>query len=296
MKPTATNPAPDNVDTLLEVPDFAFLLCVMGGTDSRVPDLRAARIRQRERARGIDDRLRDVGDDGLSSTASLCSTYTGEAGGRASSSPTSIGSADDPELDEHVPLSNVTPRAPSSRTRASRDLRAFRARTGTSTRDARGALSFALPFPTTTNRVELWKGSPGASGSRLLYAQNSSAAPQVTGFTVGNVIPFLLPGRKPARARVPAISQAVETLSAQTDAPTTPTTITPSSSLSTTVSFGNSFSSISDVCVNWYFVGDLFDPGETVSVTLGNNGGGGAGNIVGGVTPNAAAMHGSSGR
>jgi hypothetical protein len=151
--------------------------------------------------------------------------------------------------------------------------------TGTSTNNhTSGLFSFALPFQTTTNRVELWKGSPGASGSRLLYAQNSSAAPQVTGFTVGNVIPFLLPGRKPARARVPAISQAVETLSAQTDAPTAPTTITPSSSLSTTVSFGNSFSSISDVCVNWYF--DLFDPGETVSVTRGNSGGG-AGNIGG---------------
>ena len=32
MKPSATSPSPDNINTLLEVPDFAFLLCVFGGT------------------------------------------------------------------------------------------------------------------------------------------------------------------------------------------------------------------------------------------------------------------------
>ncbi len=32
MKPSATSPSPDNINTLLEVPDFAFLLCVLGGT------------------------------------------------------------------------------------------------------------------------------------------------------------------------------------------------------------------------------------------------------------------------
>ena len=31
MKPSATNPPADNVNTLLEVPDYAFLLCVFGG-------------------------------------------------------------------------------------------------------------------------------------------------------------------------------------------------------------------------------------------------------------------------
>jgi hypothetical protein len=32
MKPSATSPSPDNVNTLLETPDYAFLLCVLGGT------------------------------------------------------------------------------------------------------------------------------------------------------------------------------------------------------------------------------------------------------------------------
>jgi CSLREA domain-containing protein len=286
MKPTATNPAPDNVDTLLEVPDFAFLLCVMGGTVN--PECQTYGQPGSVNANApVGSTVAFVmsGTTDSSSTASLCSTCTGEAGG------TSVVESYFGSVPLTIPSSTSTYRfvqrnsagAIVSNQGVPVTFGHSEHGTGTSTNNhTSGLFSFALPFQTTTNRVELWTGSPGASGSRLLYAQNSSAAPQVTGFTVGNVIPFLLPGRKPARARVPAISQAVETLSAQTDAPTAPTTITPSSSLNTTVSFGNSFSSISDVCVNWYFVGDLFDPGETVSVTLGNSGGGGAGNTVGG--------------
>ena len=32
LKPSGTSPSPDNVNTLLETPDYSFLLCVFGGT------------------------------------------------------------------------------------------------------------------------------------------------------------------------------------------------------------------------------------------------------------------------
>ena len=264
MKPTATNPAPDNVDTLLEVPDFAFLLCVMGGTV--IPECQTYGQPGSVNANApVGSTIAFVmsGTTDSSSTASLCSTCTGEAGG------TSVVESYFGSVPLTIPSSTSTYRfvqrnsagAIVSNQGVPVTFGHSEHGTGTSTNNhTSGLFSFALPFQTTTNRVELWKGSPGASGSRLLYAQNSSAAPQVTGFTVGNVIPFLLPGRKPARARVPAISQAVETLSARTDAPTTPTTITPSSSLSTTVSFGNSFSSISDQAGPTFTVNTNTDP------------------------------------
>ena len=106
MKPTATNPAPDNVDTLLEVPDFAFLLCVMGGTV--IPECQTYGQPGSVNANApVGSTIAFVmsGTTDSSSTASLCSTCTGEAGGTSVvESYFGIGSTDDPELDEHVPL------------------------------------------------------------------------------------------------------------------------------------------------------------------------------------------------
>ena len=63
MKPSATSPSPDNVNTLLEVPDYAFLLCVLRrNADLRVPDLRPGH-RQRERAGRRNALVRHVGLD-----------------------------------------------------------------------------------------------------------------------------------------------------------------------------------------------------------------------------------------
>jgi CSLREA domain-containing protein len=50
---------------------------------------------------------------------------------------------------------------------------------------AAGLFSIALPFDTSADRIELWKGTPGASGSLLLYARNTSQAPTVTSMSSG---------------------------------------------------------------------------------------------------------------
>jgi CSLREA domain-containing protein len=61
-----------------------------------------------------------------------------------------------------------------------------------------GLFSVALPFDTNADRIELWKGAPGATGSLLLYARNTSAAPTVTSMTSGG--PILLSLNRSAKA------------------------------------------------------------------------------------------------
>jgi CSLREA domain-containing protein len=63
-----------------------------------------------------------------------------------------------------------------------------------------GLFSVALPFDTNADRIELWKGTPGAAGSLLLYARNTSAAPTVTSMTSGEPI-LLLHARKAAQEK-----------------------------------------------------------------------------------------------
>jgi CSLREA domain-containing protein len=78
-----------------------------------------------------------------------------------------------------------------------------------------GLFSVALPFDTSADRIELWKGAPGATGSLLLYARNTSAAPTVTSMTSGGPILLRLrdaksPATKPPPTRsVAAASRAL---------------------------------------------------------------------------------------
>ena len=129
----------------------------------------------------------------------MSGTTTGEAGisasatglptGRASWSPTSrrLFRRRRRSPRASTASSNGVPReARSSRTSVYR-LRSSTRSTGRAADDTppSGLFSFVLPFATTANRIELWKGAPGASGSLLLYAQNRTAPPQVTGLSVG---------------------------------------------------------------------------------------------------------------
>ena len=188
LKPSATNPPADNVNTLLEVPDYSFLLCVFGGPgDERMPDARSGHGSATAPVAATLSFVMSgttTGNAGLSCTSATC---TGTARGRASSSRTS-------------------PRP------FRRRARGRRASTGSSSATAGGALlsnrgvpvefqhsehgqapghqhsglfSFALPFETNADRIELWKGAPGGSGSLLLYARNRTAAPVVSSMTVG---------------------------------------------------------------------------------------------------------------
>jgi CSLREA domain-containing protein len=54
-----------------------------------------------------------------------------------------------------------------------------------------GLFSVALPFDTSADRIELWKGTPGSANGLLLYARNTSAAPTVTSMTSGEPIVLL---------------------------------------------------------------------------------------------------------
>ena len=56
---------------------------------------------------------------------------------------------------------------------------------GAQTEDGtKGLFSVALPFNTGADVVELWKGTPGAAGSQLLYSRQRSDPPQLASFNV----------------------------------------------------------------------------------------------------------------
>ncbi|MBA2556506.1 MAG: CSLREA domain-containing protein, partial [Chloroflexi bacterium] len=48
-----------------------------------------------------------------------------------------------------------------------------------------GLFSLSLPFDTDAERVELWRGSPDAPGSELLYARDRTAPPEIVAVEIG---------------------------------------------------------------------------------------------------------------
>ena len=192
LKPSGTSPAPDNVNTLLEVPDFRFLLCVFGGTPNT--ECQAS-------GPGTVNASAPV-------AASLSFVMSGTTTGAAGISPTATatGAAAGTSVVESYFASSVPQTAPL----ASSTYRLVQRATGGSVLSnqgvpvsflnsghkdgavtqtgAAGLFSIALPFLTNTDRIELWKGAPGASGSLLLYARNRTNPPVVTSFSVGGGI------------------------------------------------------------------------------------------------------------
>ncbi|MBA2527553.1 MAG: CSLREA domain-containing protein, partial [Pyrinomonadaceae bacterium] len=288
LKPSATSPPPDNVNTLLEVPDHAFLLCVFGGGTPN-------------------SECTTYGPGTVSATAPVAATLsfvmsgttTGEAGIASGATGEAVGTSVIESyfastVPQTAPSANSTYRlvqrgsgggvlsdlgVPVSFVHSGHERPGSPSPGDAGTRES-GLFSFALPFDSQAERVELWKGAPGATGSLLLYARDRTTPPVVSSFSVGEAPIGYRTGGSP-RTNVPAATQVVETLQAEAGTPTTPTTITSSSPLSTSVTFGSAFTTISNLCVTWHFTGDLFDEGETVSVAWGGGGGGGAGNGVG---------------
>ena len=187
LKPSGTSPSPDNVNTLLEAPDYSFLLCVFGGTPA--------------------SECQTYGPGTVSASAPVAATLSfvmsGSTTGEAGISSSATGAAAGTSVVESYFASTVPQTAPL----ASSEYRLVQRTTagtilsnlgvpvtfqhsehGTgsgSTQHQSGLFSFVLPFESTANRIELWKGAPGASGSLLLYAQDRTAPPQVTGLSVG---------------------------------------------------------------------------------------------------------------
>ena len=187
LKPSGTSPSPDNVNTLLEAPDYSFLLCVFGGTPT--------------------SECQTYGPGTVSASAPVAATLSfvmsGSTTGEAGISSSATGAAAGTSVVESYFASTVPQTAPL----ASSEYRLVQRTTagtilsnlgvpvtfqhsehGTgsgSTQHQSGLFSFVLPFESTANRIELWKGAPGASGSLLLYAQDRTAPPQVTGLSVG---------------------------------------------------------------------------------------------------------------
>jgi hypothetical protein len=190
LKPSATAPAPDNVNTLLEVPDYAFLLCVFGGTPNSEcltygPGTVSATAPVAASLSFVMSGTTTSDNPGV-----ICATCTGAGTGTsvvesyfASTVPQTVPSpnstyrliqrgATGALFNQGVPVTFVhsehgagtTP----SETRSS------------------GLFSFALPFDPNTTRIELWKGAPG-SGS-LIYARDRTDPPVVTSLTVGGEI------------------------------------------------------------------------------------------------------------
>jgi parallel beta-helix repeat protein len=182
---TPSLPAPNNVNTLLEVPDYAFLLCVFGGpTNTECTSTTQSTLNP------VGASLAFVmsGTTDSSSTATLCQACTGAADG------TSIVES---YFSSNVPL---TAPSPTSEYRlVQRNAGGgiisdqgvpvtFRhsehgAGSGSETRNS-GLFSLALPFQTLTERIELWKGTVGPPGF-LIYARNRTGVPSTPTLTVG---------------------------------------------------------------------------------------------------------------
>ena len=199
MKPSATSPSPDNLNTLLETPDWAFLLCDFGGpTNSECQTYGPGTVSATAPAAAS---LSFVMSGTTTDTAAgICATCTGVGAGTSvvesyfSSNvlQTAPDVASTYRLVQRAPngvISNVG--VPVSFRHSEHGNTAV-----TETRSS-GLFSLALPFDPATTRIELWKGTPGAGGSLLLYARNKNDPPVVT-LSTGT---FQAPGlRAPARA------------------------------------------------------------------------------------------------
>ncbi|MDQ3379964.1 MAG: right-handed parallel beta-helix repeat-containing protein [Actinomycetota bacterium] len=201
LKPSATSPPPDNINTLLEVPDHAFLLCVFGGgtPNSECATYGPGTV---SATAPVAATLSFVmsGTTDSSSTASICATCTGIASGTsvvesyfASTVPQTAPSpsstyrlvqrgATGPLFDQGVPVSFFHS--------------GHGGGDGNGTRSS-GLFSFVLPFDPNASRIELWKGAPDSG--LLIYARDRTTPPVVSSFSVGEAPIGYRPGPRSAR-------------------------------------------------------------------------------------------------
>jgi CSLREA domain-containing protein len=121
--------------------------------------------------------------------------------------------------------------------------------------------SIALPFNTSADRIELWKGTPGANGL-LLYARNRTDPPVVTSETTGSPILLALKGHPrvgsvgPLAVRVrPAAAQPIRSRQLAAElAHNTNCQITPDHSISGDTTSSITFDNESGVTVAIYWL------------------------------------------
>lgn len=173
LKPSASAPAPDNVNTLFEAPDFAYARAVFGGTAN-------AEFTQFPKSLGS------------ITAATLAFVMSGTTDGTVAgtkvvesyfSSQTQLTQPDATSgyFLRQVPSNTVTGVPVGV-------VDSEHAGNSTSHGAPAGLFSTAQATNPNTTRIEFWKGQPGASGSLLLYARDQSAPPVINGMSAGSPI------------------------------------------------------------------------------------------------------------
>lgn len=213
LKPSATAPTPDNGNTLLEVPDYAFLLCVFGGTPSSECSTYGPGTVSATAPVAASLSFVMSGTTTSDNPGSICATCTGAGTGTsvvesyfASTVPQTAPSTNStyrliqrgaapPLFNQGVPVTFVHSEhgtGSPSETRSS------------------GLFSFALPFDPNTTRIELWRGAPGSGV--LIYARNRTDPPLVTSLTVGSeILSYRLKSRSTSNRLQPRAVERVAT-------------------------------------------------------------------------------------
>jgi CSLREA domain-containing protein len=193
MKPSASAPAPDNVNTLFEAPDFAYARAVFGGTAN-------SEFTQFPKTLGS------------ITAATLAFVMSGTTDGSAGIPAGSTGQATGTNVVESYFSSQTQLTQPD--TTSGYFLRQMPSGTvtgvavgfvdsehgGNSTSHGApaGLFSTAQATNPNTTRIEFWKGQPGASGSLLLYARDQNTAPVINGMSTGSPIVLLRSGTAPS--------------------------------------------------------------------------------------------------
>jgi CSLREA domain-containing protein len=186
MKPSASSPAPDNNNTLFEAPDFAYARSVFGGTPT-------SEFTQFPKTLGS------------ITSATLAFVMSGTTTGASGLAPGSTGSApgtnivesyysSQTQLTDPDPSSGYFLRQVPGQTRGVPVSFADSEHGGSATtHTAPSALfSIAQAADPSATRVELWKGTPGAAGSLLLYARDKNTAPVINGVAPGTAPLFAM--------------------------------------------------------------------------------------------------------
>ena len=192
LKPSGTSPSPDNVNTLLEVPDYAFLLCVFGGTANSECTTHGPGTVNANAPVAATLSFVMSGTTTSENPGGICATCTGAGAGTsvvesyfASTVPQTSPS---PSSTYRLVQRNVGGGVISNQGVPVAFLHSGHSHDSPSETHHSGLFSFALPFESTTDRIELWKGTPGASGSLILFARERTDPPVVTDMTVGGSI------------------------------------------------------------------------------------------------------------
>jgi CSLREA domain-containing protein len=213
MKPAATSPSPDNSNTLLEAPDFAYVRCLLGGTANTECTTYPKTL-------------------GTITSATLAYVMSGSTDGTASGTNVvesyfaSSTSLTPPDPASQYVLRQKTPNGNIDRGVPVNFVASEHAGGSHSDAGPVGLFSIAQVFDPSATRIEFWKGTPGSSGSVLLYARDRNEPPMVTGMTAG-APPILFASNRQrstgsVRAPEPAVATTRRSAAARQPIPASP--------------------------------------------------------------------------